>query len=309
MNWNWDNLKYFLALADRQTLKAAAAELDVSHTTVLRRVKAFEAQLGTQLFTHSQQGYRLTENGQALRIQADTLKRSVESIARTVIGADKQIGGKVTVTTPDTIGYQLMPSILARLRTAYPDVQVELQVQNSFSDITRLEAEIAIRAGNNPPPELIGKKLGSLPFCVCASDSYLRRQPARDFPGETPGHSFILLSSRFESSVFYQWLTQRIGDGETVAIADGLMSAYQLCNAGLGITLLPRYLLALDNSLIELNVNEPVPVNELWILNHKDLRNSATIKAVKAFLYDEIQTLLSENTDNQPRPANGASID
>ena len=120
MDWNWDNLKYFLALADNQTLKSAAAELGVSHTTVLRRIKAFESQLGTQLFTHSNSGYRLTENGTVLRVQADTLKRSVDSIARTVAGADKEISGKVTISTSDTVGYKLMPPILNRLEKKIP---------------------------------------------------------------------------------------------------------------------------------------------------------------------------------------------
>ena len=110
MNWNWDNFRYFLALAEKRTLIAAAAELDVSHTTVLRRIKAFESQLGTQLFTHSHDGYRLTEKGIDLREQAISLKTSVDSIARSVAGSDNEIGGKITLTTPDTCLLYTSPS-------------------------------------------------------------------------------------------------------------------------------------------------------------------------------------------------------
>ncbi len=293
MNWNWDNFRFFLALAEKHTLIAAAAELEVSHTTVLRRIKAFESQLGAQLFTHSPDGYKLTNKGLELHKHANSLKTSVDSITRSVVGADSEISGKVTLTTTDTIGYQLMPDILARLTTKYPELQIELLIQNNITDITRLEAEIAIRTGFNPPPDLIGKKLGKLKFCICASAEYLKQTPVDHFPDNLQQHRFITLSSKFDKAVFYQWLLNQIPAGRSEIVADGLMSALQLCRKGCGITALPEYLVSRDPCLVPIDSNEPAPTNDVWMLSHKDLRNSAKIKALKEVLAEELKPVFT----------------
>lgn len=293
MHWNWDNFRYFLALADRQTLIAAATELGVSHTTVLRRIKAFESQIGTQLFTHSPEGYRLTEKGLALRAQVNTLKESVDSIARTVAGSDNEIGGKIKITTPDTIGYELMPSILSGLTTKYPALQVELLIQNRLTDLTRLEAEIAIRGGSNPPENLIGKKLGRLRFCTCASTAYLKINPMKSFPSDLDQHRLIVLTSNFHNANFQKWLMQQLPANQPTIVVDGLMSAFNLCCAGVGIAVLPRYLLRNEPSLVSIECSNPIPDNELWVLSHKDLRNSATVKAVKQYIGNELKSVFN----------------
>lgn len=293
MNWNWDNFRFFLALAEKHTLIAAAAELEVSHTTVLRRIKAFEAQLGAQLFTHSPDGYKLTDKGHELHKQANLLKTSVDSITRSVVGADNEISGKITLTTPDTIGYQLMPDILARLTAQYPALRIELLIQNHITDITRLEAEVAIRTGFNPPPDLIGKKLGKLKFCLCASDEYLKHKPVDHLPDNLQQHRFITLSGKFDKAVFNHWLLNQIPTERSEIVADGLMSALQLCRKGCGITVLPEYLASRDPCLVTINSTEPAPANDVWLLSHKDLRNSAKIKALKQFLAQELKPVFS----------------
>lgn len=293
MKWNWDNFRFFLALAEKHTLIAAANELDVSHTTVLRRIKAFEIQLGTQLFTHSSDGYKLTDKGLELLRQANSLRSSVDSIARTVVGADNEIGGKITVTTTDTIGYSLMPGVLAKLIEKHPTLQVELLIQNNITDITRLEAEVAIRTGSNPPPDLIGKKLGKFTFCICASKTYLNKNPLTDLTDDLDNHRFITLNSNFDKAVFSQWLLNQIPKIRSEVIADGLMSAFGMCKQGLGITILPSYLVNTDPNLVKISAAGPMPVNDLWILSHKDLRNSATIKAVKDFFSKELTPIVT----------------
>lgn len=294
MNWNWDNFRFFLALAEKQTLIAAAAELNVSHTTVLRRIKSFESQLGAQLFTHSHDGYRLTEKGIELREQVISLRTSVDSITRTVAGSDNEIGGKITLTTPDTIGYQLMPDILYRLTEVYPALQVELLIQNKFTDISRLEAEVAIRTGPNQPPDLIGRKLGRLKFCVCASAGYLAKTPVHDFPNDLNNHRFILLTNQYHNTGFYQCMIQYLPGEVAITTADGLMSAYKMCCSGLGITVLPTYLLNSDNGLIQIETPETIPDNDIWVLSHRDLRNSATVKALKEFLTRELRLVFAD---------------
>jgi len=293
MNWNWDNFRFFLALADNHTLIAAANELDVSHTTVLRRIKAFESQLGTRLFTHSADGYKLTEKGIELREKANKLKASVDSIARTVVGSDREVGGKITVTSSDTVGYTLMPDILAKLNRKYPALSVELVIQNNFTDIKRLEAEVAIRTGPNPQQDLVGRKLGILDFSVCASKSYLTEFPLSDSKPIYKNHRFIVLTDSFEKAVFQKWFRKQIPRDSPTTVTNGLMSAYKMCCSGLGITILPSYLVSKEPRLVSIEGPGMIPGNDLWVLSHKDLRNSATVKAFKNFLIAELSPVFS----------------
>jgi len=296
MNWNWDNFRFFLALADNQTLIAAASELGVSHTTVLRRIKAFESQLGTQLFTHSAEGYRLTEKGVELREHASTLKSSVDSIARTVVGANRQVAGKITVTTTDTVGYMLMPDLLVRLYKKYPALQVELLIQNNFTNIKNLEAEVAIRTGPNPQPDLIGRKLGVFRFCLCASKNYLKKFPVTGpwrNPVQGDEHRFIVLSDAYQQSGFQQWYKKQLPENYSATVADGFMSAYKMCCSGLGITVLPEYLVSGDERLVRVESETSAPENDIWVLSHEDLRNSATVKAFKDFLAAELKPMFN----------------
>jgi len=293
MNWNWDNFRFFLALADNPTLIAAASELGVSHTTVLRRIKAFESQLGTQLFTHSAEGYRLTQKGVELREQATSLKDSVDSIARTVVGSNQQIGGRITVTTTDTVGYTLMPDILGRLYKKYPELQVELLIQNNLTDIQRLEAEVAIRTGSNPQLDLLGRKVGEFKFCLCASKEYVKEYPLPEAPKNYRNHRFIVLNSAYQQAGFHKWFSKQIPEDSPTTVVDGFMSAFTMCRGGLGITLLPAYLLHSDPCLVSICSLEATPENDIWILSHKDLRNSASVKALKNFMAAELTTLLS----------------
>ena len=118
VKWNWDHLRFFLALAERHTLSTAARELDVSHTTVLRRVAAFEAELGTQLFDRTSDGFMLTQAGQRLFREAASTRTLLDSIAEEIAGADAELAGSVVVTATDTISCYIMPRLIAALSEA-----------------------------------------------------------------------------------------------------------------------------------------------------------------------------------------------
>lgn len=290
MSVNWDHLRFFLALANTGSMTLAARELGVSHTTVLRRVRAIEKELETHLFDHTMQGHVLTPAGDSLHAEVQKVKYAVDNISRQISGVDQLIEGAVVITTTDTLGYCFMPSIVTRLHQRHPELSITLKVANRMSDISNREADIALRTCVAPPENLIGRKVGTIRFAACASQSYVEQHEISRFPDETAEHRFVVLDASFKEVPFYCWLAERIS--ENYVTVNGLLTAYHLCVAGAGITVLPTYLINASAGLVELPAIEPVASNDLWLLSHVDLRDTLRIKLVKRFLLDELQRSL-----------------
>lgn len=293
MNWNWDHLRYFLALANAGSLSQAARDLGVSHTTVLRRVRSIEKELETHLFDHTGQGHKLTAAGESLYAEVQKMQLAVNDIARKISGADQEIEGPVSVTTTDTLGYYILPPIINRLYQRYPQLSITLAASNQMTDIDNREADIALRTCTEPPPNLVGRKIGTIRFVACASRSYIDSHQLTGFPQKTAGHNFIVLDKKFIEAPFYKWLNGKLDLQSGRITAGGMLTAYALCTVGAGIAVLPDYLIHNNNTLQELPTNDEVANNDLWLLSHVDLRNTVRIKLVKNFLFEELSRVFA----------------
>ncbi len=294
MNASWDHLRFFLALADAGSLSKAARDLGVSHTTVLRRVRAIEKELETHLFDHTAQGHLLTPAGQTLHAEVQKMKQAVDDISRRISGVDQQIRGPVSITTTDTLGYYVLPGVITRLQQQYPELTINLRVANQLSDITNREADIALRTCVEPPPELIGRKVATMHFVPCAAQSYIDEKGLSGFPLRTEGQRFVVLDETFHRAAFYNWLAERMAAGCGIVTANGLLTACRLCAAGAGIAVLPDYLLAHNSALVKLATSDPLVSNDLWLLSHADLRDTLRIRLVKRFLHEELKQLFAD---------------
>lgn len=293
MNWNWDHLRFFLALAKAGSLSQAARDLGVSHTTVLRRVRSIEKALETHLFDHTAQGHRLTPAGESLYTEVQKMQLAVNDIARKISGADQEIKGPVTITTTDTLGYCVMPPIITRLHQRYPQLSITLAATNQISSISDREADIAVRPCFEPPSNLVGRKIGNISFSACASRTYVETHKLSTFPSDTTNHNFVMLSDSFSDSPFYQWLASRLQTPCGQIKANGMLSGCRLCLAGAGIALLPDFLIRQHEALVELTADTRSAGSDVWLLSHVDLRDTARIRLVKKFLYDELQPIFN----------------
>ncbi len=288
--WNWDHLRYFLALADCGTLSAAGRQLDVSHTTVLRRVKAFELSLQTRLFEHTTSGYQLTESGTELMVQATSLKNSLDAVARNIGSADHELVGDVLIATTDSLAFILMPPLIKQLTDLYPDLSLKVHMGIHMSNVQNREADIAIRACKEPPDELIGRRIGSVVFSACVSREYAEMHGLRDFPADTAKHKFIMLDENFTGVPFHDWMSSRVSPDASIVEVNNFLLAKAMCVAGLGITVLPSYMLEDADHLLELRTQTPIDQNSLWIVSHSDLRDTARMRLVRQFLFDALST-------------------
>lgn len=286
MNWNWDHLRFFLALANAGSLTSAAKELGVSHTTVLRRIRSMESELETHLFDHTTQGHVLTPAGEKLHHEVKKMKTAVDDIARQVSGMDQRIEGPVVITTTDTLGYIFAPGLVNALVQRYPQLSIVLRISNNLADISNREADIALRTGLAPPEQLVGRKIASLKFSACASSRYVKEHKLDSFPKSTSEHRFIGFERELKGTPFCDWLDSKLAPNANRVTASGLLTAYHLCSADVGITVLPTYLVESSDDLVELATDEEIAVNGLWLLSHVDLRDTLRIRLVKQFVIE-----------------------
>jgi DNA-binding transcriptional LysR family regulator len=290
--WNWDQIRFFLALAEHKTLSMSARSLNVSHTTVLRRIRSFEDQLQAQLFTQTRSGYRLTQAGHTLFAEANKMRSTVTALSRNISGADNQMAGEVAITTTDTLARYIMPKILTKLSTKYKDIRFSLFMSNTLNNIDDREVDIAIRTGRQPPESLIGRKVGEVKFRVVASRSYIKKHGLKSFPKNVAEHRFVVLDESYSGAPFYQWFKKRIHNRAHCTTVSNFLCAAALAREGMGIAVVPSYMLSGEATLVALQTHGVIAPNDLWVLSHSDLRDTERVRVVRQYLYDQLPKYL-----------------
>jgi DNA-binding transcriptional LysR family regulator len=275
----WDDLRYILAVANEGSLAAAARMLGVNHTTVLRRVNAFEKRLGVRLFERLPTGYVLTAGGEELIAAARHVNETVTALERKLAGQDMRLSGTVRVTTTDTLMGSILPEILAEFHASYPGIQIEIAVSNVMFNMTKRDADVAIRPVRDPPETLIGRRVAKLAFAIYGNAQYLKEHKAKDLAA----HQWVGPDDSLVGTSVAQWMRSKLPASAITLRADSLFALRRAAQAGLGLAALPCYLGDTTPDLV--CVHRPIPEMEtaLWVLTHEDLRHTARIRAFTEF--------------------------
>ena len=159
---DWDDMRFFHAVAEGGSLSAASRSLGVNHSTVFRRINQLEERLQTRLFDRLDNRYQLTDLGQQLYARVRQVADVMDDVERQVAGRDTLLEGSIRLTCPDTFLDWIVPGLIANFCRQYPQITVELRADQEHLDLARREADIALRATNSPPDYLIGKRLGQM---------------------------------------------------------------------------------------------------------------------------------------------------
>ncbi len=279
---NWDDLRLFLAVAHSGTLSGAARVLGVNHSTVFRRIGAFEEALGVRLFERLPNGYLLTPAGEELHEGALRVEDEIAGLSRKVTGQDLRLSGTVRVTTIDMLAFGLLPRHLAGFRQLYPGIEIELIVGNATLSLSRREADVALRVGNEPPESLVGRRAGRLVFATYASAGYCSKNPETDLAQ----HDWIGFDA--EHAALVRRFSSFLPQVKPVLRANSVAAALAAAKAGLGLAPLPCGIADLEPDLVRV---APLPDDfslDLWLLTHEDLRRTARIRAFLDFLADAL---------------------
>jgi DNA-binding transcriptional LysR family regulator len=169
--FKWEDLRYFLAVAQAGNLSAAARSLGVNHATVFRRISSLEKNLGVRLFDRFPDGYVLTAAGEEMVNSVSRIDERITSLSFRISGHDHRLTGTLRVSTTDSLGFILLQPHLYQFHQKYPQIRLELITNNEFFNLTRRHADVAIRPTRSPPEGLVGRKVCVFPWGVYASES------------------------------------------------------------------------------------------------------------------------------------------
>ena len=171
------DLRTVLAIARYGSLAGAARYLQVNHSTVFRRLGAIENRLGVRLFDRQDGAYAPTAAGEDLLRTAERVESEVEALERRLSGQDARLTGSLRLTAPDDIAEVLLIPLLAEFRGRYPDITLELVIENRMLSLTRREADIALRPTQEPPETLFGRRVAALAATVYRTSGRMLRTP------------------------------------------------------------------------------------------------------------------------------------
>jgi DNA-binding transcriptional LysR family regulator len=284
---DWDDLRYVLALSRGGTMSAAADELGVTHTTVSRRLSAFEKHLGVRLFDRLADGYAATAVGVDLVGVAERMEEEVLSLDARVTGQDEKLSGTLRVTTVDILAEVLLEN-LDVFTERYPGVELELSVDYAPLNLTRREADVALRLTNDPPENLVGRKLARAEFALYGARSLVGASGEQTPLAELP---WISWDRRAGARLTEARIAELSPDAPVVLRVDSTTVMHHSIRRGVGISFLSCVVGDRDEALVRLRPPEPDFGMDIWVLTHPDLRSTARVRAFLDFAADELTRL------------------
>ncbi|MGH1340779.1 MAG: LysR family transcriptional regulator [Nannocystales bacterium] len=280
----WADLRLVLLIGRAGSLRGAAKTLRVSHPTVSRRIAELQDQLGVQLLQREGRSLGLTPAGEDLAETAARIEAEVDGLGRRIAGRDHRLEGSVRVALSPSMLSALTPA-LPDFALRYPGIQLEFATGLAISNLTRREADVAIRLTETPHDTLVGRKLSVFEQAVYVSRSLLRRMQQVDEqdPLRWPWVDWDEAHRHHASAV---WVRETIGDEHVAMRCGSSLGLYQLIKAGVGVGFSPTMLAGPDPDLVRVKGPTVLPVfnRGIWVLTHADLRSTGRVRATTKWL-------------------------
>jgi molybdate transport repressor ModE-like protein len=280
-----NDLRLVAAIAHAGSLAGAARQLGVNHATAFRRLEKFEAALGVRLFERSAGRYAATPAGEELARAGAAIDIKAAQSLRKVVGQDLRPGGVVRVTTTNSFAALFIGPIAARCRAEYPDIHLHVVTANVIHDLSRRDADIALRPSMRPPEHLIGKRIGTLAHAVYGAKRYLR---TRRKLSELAEHDWIALDDSLSQHATLKWLAKTVALDGVKLRTNSFTGVQQACAEGLGLAVLPCFLGDAHRALQRVTGTLDECSKDLWLLTHPDLRHTTRVKAVFQVMFEEL---------------------
>lgn len=276
---DWEDVRYFVALAHHGTLSATARELRVNHATVARHISSLEAQLGRALFDRRADGYALTAEGKSVLDEARAMDEAALSVLHR-LDAGTELSGTVRVTVGRVLAERVLIDRLKGFHERYPAIDLEVIGESRVVSLAKREADIALRFGSLKDSDLVARRMGKIVFGLYASPSYRDKLKVGDVP------VFIGFDEDSDFIAEAAWLARRFGGRRFSFRANSQTMQAAAARAGYGVALLPRYLAADDPSLVRVLLGERLPERDVWLLIRRSLTKVARVRVVADYLID-----------------------
>ena len=283
---SWDDFRYVKAIAEARSLAGAGEHLGVNHSTVFRRLGQIEQHLGSRLFERGRAGYALTPCGMEMVDLAERMFQEIVGFERRVTGQDLRPSGELRITASDVLLRHLLSAVFVAFRRAYPDIVLDIVVSNQRLNLTKRDADVAVRAAYQSPEPLAGAKVARIGWAVFGAASLAGEpfDPVRD--GRR--HDWLAFADALSVARATKWLQDHADEMRIVYKINTMAGLGEAAAGGAGLVLLPCYIGAAVPGLAQLTPPLPDLESELWLITHPDLRNTARVRAFLDFCADEI---------------------
>jgi DNA-binding transcriptional LysR family regulator len=280
-NLAWDDFRVVNAIADARSLPGAAQRLGINHSTVFRRLGQIEKTLGATLFERHRTGYTLTPAGEEMVTLAQQINENITSFTRKIAGQEIAPAGELRVTTNDSLLIHLLTPLFADFRRRCPDVRLDVVLANQALNLSKRDADVAIRATDKPPENLVGRRVASIAWALYGSTA--TAEPGRPFD-----HDWVSLGDNLATLKVVRFVQEHVPPQRIVYRVNTVIGLAEAIESGLGLGHLPCFIGDRRPGLVRLAPPEPDFAADLWLLTHPDLRHSPRIRVFLDFVAVEI---------------------
>lgn len=283
MRADWNDLQIFLAIERGRTAREAADRLKCSHSTVLRRLEAFEQRIGSRLFDRTPDGFQITDAGGAILGRAQQIEAEMLELERVVGGNDTQLEGKIRLTVPPPVAQYLLLPVLIDFKNTYPRIEIELVSTFGYTDLSRREADIAIRFTHTPDEHMIGRRLPEFMDAIYASPAYIRKHWTNNQPKDPQWIGWsdtAMFKTRINKTQFAK--------SKIAWNVPSMSLQVEATKQGMGMSFLPTLVGEKATGLKRVPNSEILKGRPAWIMRHPDLRRLERARVFTDFVADAI---------------------
>ncbi len=283
-NVDWDDIRHFLEVVRCGSATQAAVRLGVNHTTVYRRISALEDRLGKSLFERSNNGWVITPVGERIVAFAESMAEDANNIERHILADSHELSGLLRVTAADHCVERLVMPATRKFLQRYPQINLEVVASVDELDLAAREADVALRGTDQPPPNLVGKRIGQIGFAIYGTQALKERAAADPDAEDLPCITWV-----GDGHTRPAWMEKSFPNTRRIYRTTSMPVMQAMAREGIGIARLACVLADPDRKLHRAPARYVEPGPALWVLSHVDLRTTARVRIFRDFLVEELE--------------------
>jgi len=286
----WDDLRPFLAFARAGSMQAAAKTLGVNQSTVQRRIAELEEQIGHRLVERHLTGYRLTELGEELRPAAEEVETAMATFERRLAARDRSLAGTIRVTCGSILAQRLQRTpLIDSFHARHPGIRIELLISDRYLDLSKGEADLAIRAGEPKDEALVRRKIGEAPWAVYPSRAYVERHGRPERPEDIERHFVVACGDAIAHYPGARWLRSVAPHAKIATRSDNWPGLVLAVKSGAGLAALLVFQGDRESDLVRV-MDDIDLVTPYYLLMHRDMQKTPRVRAFADFVASEIKS-------------------
>ena len=284
---DWDDVRFFLAVAKTGSFSAAATQLNTKQTTVGRRIQALERRLGAKLFDRHRHGTEVTPAARGVLVQAESMLSNATAIERHLAKLDREMSGVVRIAATEGLAAHWLVPRLDRLRRSHPDIIVQVVAGDQVLDLATRQADLAIRFFRPTSNQLVAAKVGQFNMSVFAAPSYIERHGQPRTLDELRDHQIVDHTVLHGLPAMKPWSEIVERSPSVVLRTNSSYAALEAVSVGYGISVFPDYVTKIS-SLV------PVPIDlgilrDIWLVSHEETNKGMRIRTVIDYVREQFR--------------------